>query len=557
MRRSLLILLIAGTSAMAQSAGPSETGSISGVVTDAATGAPVVGVRVFIPARGGPLADTTTDAQGRYTLSEVRAGRRHVRTDFSEWGSPLVDGRRIVSLGSGQELRSIDFVLQPEPSISGKVVDDNDEPLPGVEVVLLGREYFLGGLRYFSRFTVRTNDQGEYRIVHRIAPGTGWLLLARQLKREMNPISDAPEDPKQRRLAMIPTYYPSGASPEGGTLVMLRPGEQREGGDIRMLRLPSYCLEAQADIQGQPGELSFWIHQAQPSFGLGATGGSVGVPSGGRVGPDGKIRVCGLHRGDFRLSAFSGDRNFPDSFGTTLVSITDRDVKGVTVTPQPRLPLSGQVVWAGEPPDEPVESEVLISVWPVYRTVGGFNRGRSSVPGEFSIQAPQSLAGGRIDPLMDEYSVRTRFRQAGSLYLKDVTYVGTSILHKPFYLGSAMAGAELRVIVDHDGGILETHVADGDGEPVGGASVLVIPKAAKTVHTLAATRVTGETDQNGEYTSPGLAPGAYYVLATRAALTDHSPETISALFGARLKAEEVEIEPNDTVQLTLEPTELE
>ena len=557
MRTRLVILLFVGATAMAQTAATPETGSISGVVTNAAAGAPVVGVRVFIPARGGPLADTTTDAQGRYTLSEVRAGRRHVITDFSEWGSPLAGGRRIVSLRAGQDLRSINFLLQPEPSISGKVVDDNDEPLPGVEVVLLGREYFLGGLRYFSRFTVRTNDQGEYRIVHRVAPGTGWLLLARQLKRKMNPISDAPEDPKLRRPAMIPTYYASAVSPEGGTLVMLRPGERREGVDIRMLRSPSYCLGAQVDVQGQPGELSFWIHQAEPSFGLGATGGSVGLPSGGRVGPDGKIRVCGLHRGDFRLSAFSGDRNFPDSFGTTLVSITDRDIRGITVAPQPRLPLSGQVVWAGEPPDEPVESEVVVSVTPLHRTVGGFNSGRSSVPGEFAVQARQSLAGGHIDPLMDEYAVRVRLRRAGSLYLKDVTYGGTSVLHKPFYLGSAMAGAELRVIADHDGGVLETRVADGDGDPVAGAHVIVIPKEAKTVRTLAATRVTGETDQNGEYTSPGLAPGAYYVLATKAAVTDYSPETISTLFNARLKAKEVQVEPSDTVQLTLEPTVLE
>ncbi len=555
MRRCLITLLLACASAMAQTADPPKTGTISGVVTDAATGAPVVGLRVFILARGQPPS-TTTDAQGRYTLSDVRPGRRRVMTDSSEGGPPLADGRRLVNLRAGQDLSSIDFRLQPKQSVSGRVGDDNDEPLPGVEVVLLGREYFLSEVRYFHRSTARTNDQGEYRIVRhmvrQVAPGAGWLILARQVNRKMNPVSDAPENPKLRRPAMIPTYYPGTQSPEGGTLLMLRPGEQREGVDIRMLRSPSYCLEAHIEIQSQPGELSFWIHQPEPSFGFGATGGSAGVPSGGEVGPDGKIRLCGLHRGDYRLTVFSGDLNAPDSFGTTVVSITDRNVKGITVVPQPRLPLSGQVVWAGEPPDEPVDSEVSIDVWPVHRVVGGFNRGRSSVPGEFTVQDPQ-----RMDPLMDEYSVRVRLRQGGSLYLKDVTYAGTSILHKPFYLGSAMAGAELRVIVDHDGGVLETRVVDGDVEPVAGTNVVVIPKEAKTLHALAATRITGETDQNGEYTSPGLAPGSYYVLATRAALTDLSPETISALFNARLKAEEVEIVPNETVQLTLEPTVLE
>ena len=160
MRKSVVCLLLAWTSAMAQTAAPPETGSISGVVTDAATGAPVVGLRVFILARGQPPS-TTTDAQGRYTLSDVRPGRRRVMTDSSEGGPPLADGRRLVNLRAGQDLSSIDFRLQPKQSVSGRVVDDNDEPLPGVEVVLLGREYFLSEVRYFHRSAARTNDQAN------------------------------------------------------------------------------------------------------------------------------------------------------------------------------------------------------------------------------------------------------------------------------------------------------------------------------------------------------------------------------------------------------------
>jgi hypothetical protein len=154
-------------------------------------------------------------------------------------------------------------------------------------------------------------------------------------------------------------------------------------------------------------------------------------------------------------------------------------------------------------------------------------------------------------------SARVRIRPAGNLYLEDITYGGRSVLHKPFRLGSAMAGAELWVIVDHDGGFLETRVADGDGEPVTDAEVIIIPKEATTLHALAATRITGRTDQNGEYTSPPLAPGAYYVLAAEASLSDLAPETISKLFNARSKAKEVEVPPNKTVQVTLEPTVLD
>ena len=162
-------------------------------------------------------------------------------------------GRRTVTLRAGQDLDSVNFRLRPKQSVSGKVVDHNDEPLTGVEVVLLGREYFLGELRYFRRAAARTDDRGEYRIVHQVAPGTGWLLWARQVHREMDPISDAPEDPKLRRPAVISTYYPSAASPEGGTLLMLKAGEQRERVDIRMLRSPNCAWKHSSTSKVSPG----------------------------------------------------------------------------------------------------------------------------------------------------------------------------------------------------------------------------------------------------------------------------------------------------------------
>jgi hypothetical protein len=228
----------------------------------------------------------------------------------------------------------------------------------------------------------------------------------------------------------------------------------------------------------------------------------------------------------------------------------------VTLAPQPQVPLSGTVVWAGEPPEKPVESQVSITLMPLHRFVGGWPGATSSIPGEFAMKNTNFRTGEDIDPLMDEYRVSI-LRLPGSLYLKDVTYGGESILHKPLQLGSAMTGSELRVILDHDGGTLKTHVVNSNGEPVGDANVMIFPKETASPVALASTRITKPADQNGEYTSPALAPGSYYVLATQADLTDLSPETLSKLFDARSKAEEVEIGPNETVSLTLKPVKVE
>jgi len=547
-----LSILITATLA-AQNAAPDEPGSISGMVLNAATGQPLPDLEVILLVRGNP-PPVTTDAQGRYTF-EGLAPRGYAVAIGPSRDHPF-SGVRSVSVGPGEHVRSIDLRIYPDQSISGRVTDENDEPMSGVEVVLLGREYYMGELRYYRNRSARTNDQGEYRLVRKVPPGTGWLVWAAMPNQKMEPISDAPADPKLRRLATIPTYYPSAPTAEEATVIKLGVGEQREGVDIRMARSPSFCLEAQIDVPGEPDEVSFQIQGVQPSFRMGATGGSSGLPPGGSVGPDRKIRVCDLGPGDYRLTAFSGDINVPDSLGTAVVSITDRDVKNITVVAQPHLPLAGRVVWAGEPPEKPIESEMSLSLWPLQRIFGGFGiRGQSRVPGEFAVHGRASLAGGEADPLMDEYAVQFR-RLPERLYLKDVTYGGTSVLHRPLKLGSALAGSELRVIVGHDGGVLKTRVADDEGQPIGDATVVVIPKEATTHLLLAETRVAENTNQHGEYTSPGLAPGAYYVLAMEDDFTDLSPETISTLFDARSKAEEVEIGPNATVEMTLEPLKL-
>ena len=553
MIRAITLSLLISAPMVAQNAAPDEPGSISGAVVNAATGEPVAGVKIVLRTPGNPPSGLT-DARGRYTIEGVAPRRYGAALAFSR-DHPF-SGVRTVNVGAGEHVRSIDFRLYPNQSISGRVVDENDEPLPGLEVVLLGREYYMGELRYYRRAAARTDDQGEYRITRKVPPGTGWLVWATMLDRGMEPISDAPADPKLRRPAMVPTYYPSAPTAEEATVVTLGAGEQREGVDIRMVRSPSFCLEAQIDVPGQADEVSFWIQGAQPSFRMGATGGTSGIPPGGHVGPDGKIRVCNLGPGDYRLTAFSGDLNAPDSLGTTLVSLTDRDVKGITVVAQPRLPLAGRVVWAGEPPKTPIESEIPIRLWSLHRTFGRMGSGRSSVPGEFTMQEGAFVEGGETHPLMDEYAVIFPRRLPDNLYVKDVTYGGTSVLHRQLKLGSALAGSGLRVIVDHDGGVLKARVSDDEGQPIGDATVILIPKESTTHLRLAETRVAEKTNQNGEYTSSGLAPGAYYVLAIEDDFTDLSPETISKLFDARSKAEEVEIGPNATVELTLEPVKL-
>ncbi len=545
MIRTITLTIVFIATLAAQNTAPDEPGSISGVVVNAATGKPIADLKLVVHASGNyPSAET--DVHGRYTLERVPPGRYPV--GLAALLGDTFSSTKLVNVAAGEHVRSLNFRVYPNQSVSGRVVNENDEPLSDVEVVLLGREYYMGELRYYRHGIATTNDQGEYRIEGNVPPGTGWLVWARPLNRQDLPaVSDAPEDPKLRERTMAPTYYPNAATAEQAGVLILGAGEQRESVDIELTSLPSYCLEAQIDDREQTGDLRFSIQGVQPSFRFGVTGGVTGNPPGGPVGPDGRIRICELWPADYRLTAFSGDAKAPVLFGTTLVSITDGDIKDVTVVAQPPLPLSGRVSWAAEPPEKPIEAKLGILLHPLHRTVGGRIIAVSSLPGEFAFQAA---------PVMDEYAVRFFPGLPEGVYVKDVTYGGVSILHRPLRLDIASEGFELRAVVDRDGGVLKARVSDDENHLIGDATVVLIPKEATTHPRLAETRVTGRTDQNGEYASRGLPPGAYYVVATEGDFTDLSPESVSTLFDARSKAEEVEIGPNATVELTLEPLKL-
>jgi hypothetical protein len=110
----------------------------------------------------------------------------------------------------------------------------------------------------------------------------------------------------------------------------------------------------------------------------------------------------------------------------------------------------------------------------------------------------------------------------------------------------------LEVILAHNGGTLHARVADDKGEPVGDATVVLIPKAAATHMEVADTRLTGLTNNKGESAIGSVPPGEYWALAIDDNFMDYAVETIAALFDARTKGEEVNIGPNATVEVSLE-----
>jgi hypothetical protein len=199
-----------------QTTPPAATGSISGVVQYENGKAPEAGIVRISP--GG--YEIKLDDKGHYSQHDLKPGTYHISAETNRGWGP--SGSRLVALGTGQDMTA-DLRLRPNAGITGRVLDENKEPVAGASVFLIAREYQLGELRYVRAFVEQTNDQGEYMVAE-VPPDRGYLLLAKKTVHEVPPISDSPVDVKLRKRILIPTYYPGVDSVEGAEVVTLSSG---------------------------------------------------------------------------------------------------------------------------------------------------------------------------------------------------------------------------------------------------------------------------------------------------------------------------------------------
>lgn len=544
MRVSALLSILAGI-AIAQA----PNASISGVVRDSVTRQPLANYAVTTDVNATKDAaardvKSITDDQGHYTLSDLPSGAYRIEVNNPQsFDHPL---QRQITL-AGHDLEGVDFSFVMEGSISGKVLDENKEPVPGMRVYLVSRQYYLGTLGYFLKGASHTNDRGEYTLSHALA-GHAYFIMAEKNARKLAAHSDVPLNPKLRRRVPMRTWYPNVPAKEGAAAVILRPGERREGIDIQVKKSPSYCIQGTLVTPHAAAALNFSIEGQQPSSGSSGDGGMYVMKPFGTTSEDGEFRICDLTPGSYRMTASEEAANpnehQPLSYIAATIAIADRDLSNLKFAATPGIPLNGEVVWDGEPPQTPVSASLSVWLQPLLRSgMGGEEtNAKSSIPGTFTVP----------DLLMDEYAVHV-FLKVPGLYVKDVTYGAKSVSYAPLQVGS---DAELRVIIGHDGGTVRVGVADKDGNPVGDMRVLLVPVEAGSEAALQSMLITGTTDQLGNYTSRTLAPGKYYVAAS-SDYFDATPESIGKIWQSRSRFQEVDLAAKGSSQVSLEPMKID
>jgi hypothetical protein len=563
MTRLLLGLLLAGEiTAGAQN--PKPAASISGRVTDADAGAPLADVSVG----SRELGWYVTNADGRFTVS-APAGKHSLRI-AGKFIAASPAAPREVTVESGQSLTGIDFRIRLYGDISGRVVDEGGEPVASARILAVRGAWDVAGgvgaaqVYANSELTLRASSatadsQGRYTI-RQVQAGIPYRVLAYLPRRQVTATYGvAPPEPAARQPTLAATYHPTGATFEEAASVVVHSFGTRLGVDIRMRRMPSYCLDATTFHTTVSGPMSFNLEEAEVLRVLSPINvGRARVT--GYSHPDGKLRVCDVYPGRFVLTAAPGFGLVAAESATLKridvpVVVKSADVDLFGVSPKAPVTVEAEVVWDNAiPPDSRLAMTVRTSP----------NTGNwTPIGNRFTLKLVAAV----------HYSVIVTGLYARH-YVRDVTYAAgegpeASIARSVLIPGEGGTTARLRIIVAPDGGMIAAQARREDGTPAASAMVLAWPDAATTDQAIAAQLVVGFTNEEGVFETGAMPPGAYRVLATSdpppywmhlpgdVPYLHKTPETLALLRRAHPNVPVVTVASYGTARVTLTPIRLE
>ena len=212
---------------------------VEGTVTNKLTGSPVKGAHVIytrIASGSDPAASPIsrdTDIQGHFHL-ELRPGSYRLwveREGFARqsYGSAVPEGTgSILSVASGQELHDLAFRITPLSALSGRVFDQDGDPLQGVGIQVLRVSYASGMRQLIPVAGASSNDRGEYRCYD--LPAGRYFVLATPKGSPLSHPMEAGALVPEIQDAYVPLYYPGVVELDSASAVPVP-----EGGDIQQI----------------------------------------------------------------------------------------------------------------------------------------------------------------------------------------------------------------------------------------------------------------------------------------------------------------------------------
>jgi protocatechuate 3,4-dioxygenase beta subunit len=447
----------------------------------------------------------TSDQDGLFKIEGITPGRYRIfveRTGFLE-----VDVKhrrsqgRSLSLASGQEMKDVVLRMQPAAVITGRVLDEDGDPMINAEVTASERRYSSGHLRLQPAGGAQTNDLGEYRIGGLLAgkyyvtanpPVNFQSIVAEQKKSQ--------EGSRAAEMSYVSTYYPGTTDRAQAGSIELHPGDETPV-NFSLVRIRA------AHVRGSVVGLA----TGSKAILLLRSSDSSAMFSAGEVDPEGKFDIPHVAPGHYSVIVATVLGDTPQSARSKL-EVGETDIEGL------RLSLASGTLIRGHIRAEPKADLRSLTLFVTLRRLEGdddlsdgvtFNDEAGGSPTLGKVKADGSFELKEVPPGLYELEVSSASPQ-GKSYFVESAAVGTK---ETIESGLNVNGGTipLDVTLSAGTGVAEGRVMNDKKEPVVSATVIAVPEAKYQKRSSRYYR--GSTDQDGRFTIHDIRPGNYTLYA--------------------------------------------
>lgn len=511
----MLPVLIALGMALVFGQDTGKLGSISGRVVNSATGEGIRRAEVVMRGsagaamRGGRQEQTargaTTDAEGKFVFDGVEAGNYFLMVQKQGFVPERRTGYagRSIRVTAGQEVSGLEYKLQPQAVITGRVVDDEGEPVQGIPVMVMQRRFMNGKRRWMQSNGGSTNDLGEFRIFN-LPPGKVIVSAMPNRGRAMafaGPLVATQFGGEANEQQYVPTYYPNAFDSEQATVIETKPGQTVSNVDIQLRRGTVFRISGRViDPESQGGPMRFGVSAMRSDDNM--RGGE-----GASTKPDGTFEIRGVRPGTYTLTATTYDQRMSAGqrrLGVARLDVSG-DVEGVNIEIKSGFKLSGsvsiQTATTGEKAD-PKSASVMFAPAEQGMFFGP--------PPQVTVAADGTWSAESVAPGVYRLNAILRSTDGAPSYVAAVTVGGEDYLGREFDLTQGPVGP-IRVVLSTNSGTISGTLDTSDISSEAASFAVAIPVEAK-FRVVDQVR-TSQVAQDGSYSIRGLRPGEYLVFA--------------------------------------------
>ena len=452
----------------------------------------------------------TSDQDGHFKIAGIQPGR--YRMFVERPGHIEVDQKRrrsqgvVLSLSAGQELKDQTLHMLLAAILTGRVLDEDGDPMPDVEVTVLRRKASSGHLKLESRGGTQTNDLGEFRIGGLLAgkyyvsarPAPNFQSLVPAQKSADEAGATSPDT------VYVTTYYPNTADQAQAAAIELHPGDETP---VNFSLLRTHTVHIRGSVAGlAPGGKAVVMLRARDSNAM---------LMGSEVDQQGKFEIPHVAPGPYTIIATTVMADSPQS-APRNIEVADANIDGLTLAPLAGGVIHGRVHFDGKAKLDP--SLVFVSA---RRIDGGdefsdmvqFDSGGIATLGPFGRVKPDgSFELKDVPPGLHEIEVSGDFKGIADYFVESVVVGTKEVAESGLNVNGGTLAVDVRL--SSGAGIVDGSVADdkdGKKEPVANAVVVAVP--AEKYRKRSSRYQRAATDQDGRFSLRGLHPGEYTLYA--------------------------------------------